>query len=115
MICTDALSGDKLRFWWFNPREGTHIDLGVFDKRSRVEVSPPYLGEDLDFILVIDDAGYRFPPPGRGPSRPTGERRRNPFALIIPAGTRTKVNLIQQRSRIGRRTPPSNQLRIGTR
>ena len=66
MICTDALSGDKLRFWWFNPREGTHIDLGVFDKCSRVEVSPPYLGEDLDFVLVIDDAGYRFPPPGRG-------------------------------------------------
>jgi hypothetical protein len=68
-VCTDALSGNKLRFWWFNPRNGTHVDLGVFDRHPRVELSPPCLGENVDFVLVIDDAGQGFPPPGSGQAR----------------------------------------------
>lgn len=66
VVCTDPLSGDQLRFWWFNPRDGTHVDLGVFNKRPRVEVSPPCLGENADMVLVIDDARQGFPRPGSG-------------------------------------------------
>lgn len=76
VVSTDALSGNTLRLWWFDPRNGTHVDLGVFDRRPRVEVSPPCLGENVDFILVIDDASQGFPPPGSGrPARPSGERK----------------------------------------
>jgi uncharacterized protein DUF4038/collagenase-like protein with putative collagen-binding domain len=71
VLCTDFLSGDVLRFWSFNPRDGTHVDLGLFDKRLRVQVSPPFLGENADFVLVVDDARQSFPPPGSGyASRP---------------------------------------------
>jgi hypothetical protein len=73
VISTDAIAGDKLQFWWFNPRDGTHLDLGVFEKHSRVEISPPYLGEDLDFVFVIDDAGQGFSAPGSGRSVPWEE------------------------------------------
>ena len=71
VLCTDFLSGDVLRFWWFNPRDGTHVDLGLFDKRPGVRVSTPRLGENTDFVLVIDDARQSLPPPGSGhASRP---------------------------------------------
>jgi len=69
-VGTDAITGDRIHCWWFNPRNGTHFDIGVFEKRSRVEVSPPCLGEDLDFVFVIDDAGQGFPAPGSGRSGP---------------------------------------------
>jgi hypothetical protein len=65
-VSTHALSGRKLHFWWFDPRNGGHVDLGSFDKPRSVEVSPPSLGEDIDFVFVMDDAEQCFPPPGSG-------------------------------------------------
>jgi Protein of unknown function (DUF4038)/Putative collagen-binding domain of a collagenase len=64
VVRTDSLGGERLHFWWFDPRDGTHLDLGVFQKRPFVEVNPPRLGEDQDIVLVIDDVDCRFPPPG---------------------------------------------------
>lgn len=66
VVSTHALSGRKLHFWWFNPRDGSHVDLGSFEKRRYVEVSPPSLGEDIDFVFVVDDVRQCFPPPGSG-------------------------------------------------
>jgi hypothetical protein len=61
-----SLSGGSFQYWWFNPRDGGHVDLGVFRRSSLIEVTPPFKGEDLDWILVIDDAAQDFPPPGSG-------------------------------------------------
>ena len=55
-----ALSGESLHFWWFDPRDGTHIDLGVFPRSNLVEVTPPNKGEDIDWVLVVDDAMRGF-------------------------------------------------------
>jgi hypothetical protein len=60
------LSGESLHFWWFDPRDGSHIDLGVVPRSNLVDVTPPIKGEDLDWILVIDDAAKDFRPPGSG-------------------------------------------------
>jgi len=60
------LSGESFHFWWFNPRNGTHTDLGVFPRSNVINVTPPDQGEDLDWILVIDDAAPDFPAPGAG-------------------------------------------------
>jgi len=60
------LSGESFHYWWFNPRDGGHIDLGVFPRSSLIDVNPPSRGEDLDWILVIDDAAQDFWPPGCG-------------------------------------------------
>ena len=65
-INTGLLSGESSHFWWFNPRDGSHIDLGIFPRPNLLEVIPPFQGEDLDWILVIDDAAQNFPPPGAG-------------------------------------------------
>jgi uncharacterized protein DUF4038/collagenase-like protein with putative collagen-binding domain len=61
-----ALSGELLHFWWFDPREGTHIDLGVFPRSNLVEVTPPNKGEDVDWVLVVDDTTRCFSAPGIG-------------------------------------------------
>jgi hypothetical protein len=61
-----ALSGESLHFWWFDPRDGTHIDLGTFPRSKLVEVTPPNKGEDVDWVLVVDDATRDFPTPGSG-------------------------------------------------
>jgi hypothetical protein len=64
LIDTRSLTGDQLRFWWFNPRDGSHTDSGLFQKQPQMEICPPYIGEDIDSVLVIDDAKMNFPPPG---------------------------------------------------
>jgi Protein of unknown function (DUF4038)/Putative collagen-binding domain of a collagenase len=65
-VSTEALVGRKLQFWWFNPRDGTHVDLGILDNRGSMEITPPLLGDSIDSVLVIDDASQCFPPPGTG-------------------------------------------------
>jgi hypothetical protein len=60
------LGGESLHFWWFNPRDGSHIDLGSFPRSKLVDVTPPSKGEDVDWVLVIDNAAENFRPPGSG-------------------------------------------------
>ena len=54
-----------VKAWWFNPRDGQgHRDR----RRSRTPASatftPPDAGEMLDWVLVLDDASKKYPPPG---------------------------------------------------
>jgi hypothetical protein len=65
-VNTGLLSGKSFHFWWFNPRDGSHIDLGIFPRPNLLEVMPPFQGEDLDWVLVIDNAAQNFQPPGSG-------------------------------------------------
>jgi hypothetical protein len=61
-----SLSGESQHFWWFNPRDGSHTDLRTHPRSALIGVVPPFRGEDIDWILVIDDATRDFPPPGSG-------------------------------------------------
>jgi len=61
----DKLSGKKIRAWWFNPRNGAAQELGTFANTGEREFMPPDPGEILDWILVLDDASKKFPPPGK--------------------------------------------------
>jgi hypothetical protein len=58
------LSGDKIRAWWFNPRNGRATLIGVFAKSGERQFVPPDGGENLDWVLALDDAAKNFPPPG---------------------------------------------------
>jgi hypothetical protein len=58
------LSGEKLRGWWFNPRDGKATLIGEWAKTNEREFITPTPGEDVDWVLVIDDASKKFPPPG---------------------------------------------------
>jgi Protein of unknown function (DUF4038)/Putative collagen-binding domain of a collagenase len=73
LLDPQSLSGGFFQFWWFNPRDGGHVDLGVFRRSSLIEVTPPFKGEDLDWILVIDDTVQDFPPPGSGKVHSTAD------------------------------------------
>jgi Protein of unknown function (DUF4038)/Putative collagen-binding domain of a collagenase len=74
------LSGSLLHYWWFNPRDGTHIDLGVFSRSNLIDVTPPLRGEDVDWVLVIDDAARGFQPPGFGQPLSVSDRGQLRFA-----------------------------------
>lgn len=58
------VSGDAAVAWWFNPRDGTARPAGRFPNQGTHEFKPPSEGFGSDWILVLDDAGRTFPPPG---------------------------------------------------
>ena len=59
-----AIAGAKVKTWWFNPRTGRAVDAGTFDNVGEREFAPPEAGELLDWVLVLDDAAKKYPPPG---------------------------------------------------
>jgi len=62
------LSGDVLRWWWFNPRTGGIHSKGTVRNDGHSQTfTPPTNGERFsghDWILVLDDASKNFPRPG---------------------------------------------------
>ena len=60
----DKIAGAKVKAWWFNPRDGSAKQIGTFEKSGERKFSPPTPGELLDWVLVLDDAGKNFLPPG---------------------------------------------------
>ena len=57
----DKISGEKVRAWWFNPRDGSGKEIGLFNNRGEREFTPPTPGELLDWVLVLDAAQRNFP------------------------------------------------------
>ena len=60
----DAVRGDVIRAWWFNPRTGTAQILDEFPSGGTRRFHPPDPGEYLDSVLVLDDAAQGYPAPG---------------------------------------------------
>jgi hypothetical protein len=61
----DKITGAKVKAWWFNPRTGTAEAIGEFPNTGERVFTPPQPGEQLDWILVLDDAAKKFPVPGK--------------------------------------------------
>jgi hypothetical protein len=55
------VSGKTVQGWWFNPRTGAVTSAGQFAEKKRHMFDPP---DEFDWVLVLDDAAKRFPPPG---------------------------------------------------
>jgi len=60
----DAIKGEKVKAWWYNPRDGQAAAIGEFPNSGQREFVPPDKGEMLDWVLVLDDAGKKYPAPG---------------------------------------------------
>ena len=60
----DKVSGPKVVAWWFDPRTGGAERIGEFPAAGERTFSPPSPGEQVDWVLVLDDASRGFPPPG---------------------------------------------------
>lgn len=61
----DKVTGPKLNAWWYNPRDGKASFVGEFDNTGEREFTPPDYGEMLDWVLVLDEAAKKYPPPGQ--------------------------------------------------
>jgi hypothetical protein len=60
----DKLTGGKVKAWWYNPRNGEATVIGEFPNTGEREFTATTKGENLDWVLVLDDATKKFPPPG---------------------------------------------------
>jgi Protein of unknown function (DUF4038)/Putative collagen-binding domain of a collagenase len=61
----DKITGKQVRAWWFNPRTGKATEIGVFANRGDREFVAPEPGEQLDWVLVLDDVSKNYAPPGQ--------------------------------------------------
>jgi hypothetical protein len=60
----DKIAGPAVKAWWYNPRDRQATAIGEFPNTGEREFLPPTPGEQLDWILVLDDASQEFSPPG---------------------------------------------------
>jgi hypothetical protein len=58
------ISGEKVKGYWYNPRTGTATAIDTFENTGTREFVPPAEGFGADWVLVLDDAAKKFPPPG---------------------------------------------------
>ena len=60
-----AIAGERVRAWWFDPRDGSAREAGVFANEGERRFEPPAdpsVGND--WVLVLDDAAASFSAPG---------------------------------------------------
>jgi hypothetical protein len=60
----DAIKGKDVVAWWFNPRNGEAKEIGKYSNSGTQTFKTPTPGENLDWILVLDDASMKYPAPG---------------------------------------------------
>jgi hypothetical protein len=60
----DAIKGKEVVAWWFNPRNGVAKEIGKYSNSDTQTFNTPTPGENLDWILVLDDASRKYPAPG---------------------------------------------------
>jgi len=58
------ISGGSVTAWWYDPRRGRARSIGPFPTSGTKAFVPPTSGPDNDWVLVLDDASRKFPPPG---------------------------------------------------
>lgn len=61
-----CISGDELKAWWFNPKNGDTELIGTMKNSGILKFNPPGQEEEgNDWVLVLDDASKNFPEPGK--------------------------------------------------
>ena len=60
----DKIKGPVVKAWWFNPRDGKSAAVGEYPNTGNRAFTPPDKGEQLDWVLVLDDASKNYGPPG---------------------------------------------------
>jgi hypothetical protein len=59
-----AITGARVKAWWFNPRDGKAMPIGTFSNSGERPFTPPDSGEMIDWVLVLDDAARGYAAPG---------------------------------------------------
>lgn len=61
------ISGQQVKAYWYNPRNGAVTEIGIFDNTGTREFVPQYEGFGSDWVLVLDDVAKGFSSPGATP------------------------------------------------
>lgn len=54
------ISGDKVKAYWYNPRNGKVQKIGEFDNKGVRSFIPPTAGRGNDWVLVLDDVDSNY-------------------------------------------------------
>jgi len=70
MVRVNCIASPRIRATWFDPRYGVTEPIHTTDTPGFQTFVPPTRGRGCDWLLVLDDAGAGFPPPGqlKGPT-----------------------------------------------
>jgi hypothetical protein len=60
-IHMDKVAGAKVKARWYDPREGTWREIGVYANTGAREFTCPSQGPQSDWVLVLDDAAKGYP------------------------------------------------------
>ncbi len=63
-VAMNKIKGRTVKAYWYNPRNGENTRIGRFSNSGIENFTPPTKGRGNDWILILDDALYGFPPPG---------------------------------------------------
>jgi len=58
------LKSAQVQIWWFNPKSGDVKKLLLKDKVPTMSFTPPTLGTENDWVLVLDDPSAKYQQPG---------------------------------------------------
>jgi hypothetical protein len=60
----EVIKGSDVVAWWYNPRNGKSTKIGKYPNTGTRTFISPDPGENLDWILVLDDASKKYRAPG---------------------------------------------------
>ncbi len=60
----DAVQAERVKASWYDPRTGQVRAIANYPGKGEQLFTPPNPGEQLDWVLVLDDASKRLPKPG---------------------------------------------------
>lgn len=60
-IVMKKIAGSKVKVLWFNPREGTVIEVAEMDNKGLKTFFPPSSGKNNDWVLIIDNISNNLP------------------------------------------------------
>ena len=56
-VNTSFIKNAQVNVWWFNPRNAEVKKIGAKERVQIMSFTPPELGEEKDWVLVLDDPG----------------------------------------------------------
>ncbi|MPZ21740.1 MAG: DUF4038 domain-containing protein, partial [Luteitalea sp.] len=58
------MKAEKIAAWWFNPRNGEALKIGLQRSEDSLRFVPPTTGIENDWVLVLDDSARQWVAPG---------------------------------------------------
>ena len=63
-IAMGKIKGERVAAYWYDPRLGVSIRIGLFSASGIRQFRPLTMGRGNDWVLVLDNAARKFAPPG---------------------------------------------------